>query len=248
MRALRFPDDWDIVDGVTGSRPASQQLLFRLSRAGLLEKVRRGAYAVRPRSRTLAITALDLVGALERDLHLVTAGAALAFDGYSDQSFRTIVVLTPSQQRGWEWQGERVVYVQLSPDRIWGGRPMKPADSPTWIARPERAILDALGHPKWGVSLSQIVEAISRGLDDPKFSDRLAQAAARYGNAAVSRRLGFIVSQLADATAAAPLRGLIGTSRTVTLLDPSGPAQGPTHSDWRLRENVSFDLLASTHE
>jgi predicted transcriptional regulator of viral defense system len=213
--------------------------------------VRRGAYVVRPRSRALAITALELVGALERDGHLVTAGAALAFHRLSDQSFRTIIVLTPAQQRGWVWQGERVVYVQTRRDRIWGERVMRPAAWPTWIARPERAILDALAHPKWGVSLSQVVEAVGNGLretrqSDTRFSERLAQAAARYGNAAVSRRLGFIVSELAGDAAAAPLRGLIGTSRTMTLLDPSGRAQGPTHTDWRLRENVPFDLLSST--
>lgn len=244
MRALRFPGDWEIVDAVTGSRAASQQLIFRLNRAGLLRKVKRGAYAVRPRSRALAMSALDLVGALERDVHLVTAGAALALDGLSDQSFRTIFVLSPVQQRGWDWQGERVVYVHQPAEKLWGGRIMKPANSPTWVARPERAILDSLAHPHWGVTLSQTVEALARALDDPRFSERLAQTAARYGNSAVSRRLGFLLSRLTDPVTSSPFRALIGTSRALTLLDPSGPPNGPTHPDWRLRENVPFELLA----
>jgi predicted transcriptional regulator of viral defense system len=243
VRALRLPDDWDIVDAVTGSRPASQQLIFRLNRSGLLRKVKRGGYAVRPRSRALAMSALELVGAFERERHLVTAGAALAFHGLSDQSFRTIIVISPVQQRGWEWQGERVVYAHQPPDRIWGGRIIKPADAPTWIARPERAILDSLAHPKWGVSLSQVVEAVQRSLADPRFPERLAQSAARYGNSAVSRRLGFIISRLSDESAAIPFRALIGTSRALTRLDPSGERDGPSHPEWRLRENVPFELL-----
>lgn len=244
MRALRFPDDWDIVDAVTGSRPASQQLIFRLNRSGLLRKVKRGAYAIRPRSRALAISALELVGALERERHLVTAGTALAHAGLSDQSFRTIIVLSPIQQRGWEWQGERVVYALQSPDKIWGGREMKPAVAPTWIARPERAVLDSLAHPQWGVSLSQVAEAMSLALDDSRFPERLAQAAARYGNSAVSRRLGFLLSRLASDSVAAPFRALIGTSRALTLLDPAGAEGGRSHPEWRLRENVPFELIA----
>lgn len=244
IKALRFPDDWSLVDGITGSRAASQQLIFRLNRSGLLRQVKRGAYAVRPRSRALAISALDLVGALERERHLVTAGRALAFAELSDQSFRTIIVLSPVQQRGWEWQGERVKYVLQAHDRIWGGRPVRPATAPTWIARPERAILDSLAHPKWGVSLSQVIEAVEKGLAEPRFAERLAQAAARFGNATVSRRLGFILSRTAGETAAAPFRALIGTSRSIALLDPTGPRSGRSHPDWRLRENVPFELIA----
>jgi predicted transcriptional regulator of viral defense system len=244
IRALRFPDDWALVDAITGSREASQQLIFRLNRAGHLKQIKRGAYAVRPRSRALTLSALDLVGALERERHLVTAGRALALNGLSDQSFRTIVVLSPIQQRGWEWQGEKVVYAVQPADRIWGGRQMKRAIAPTWIARPERAIIDSLAHPKWGVSLSQVVEAIRMALNHPGFPERIAQSAARYGNAAVARRLGFIFSRLAGDAVAAPFRALIGTSRALTLLDPSGPQSGDTHPEWRLRENVPFDLIA----
>jgi predicted transcriptional regulator of viral defense system len=244
IRALRFPDDWALVDTITGSREASQQLIFRLNRAGHLKQVKRGAYAVRPRSRALTLSALDLVGALDREAHLVTAGRALAVNGLSDQSFRTIVVLSPVQQRGWEWQGEKVVYAMQPAERIWGGREMKRAIAPTWIARPERAIIDSLAHPKWGVSLSQVVEAIQLARNDPGFAERIAQAAARYGNAAVARRLGFILSTLAGDAVAAPFRALIGTSRALTLLDPSGPQSGNTHPEWRLRENVPFDLIA----
>jgi predicted transcriptional regulator of viral defense system len=174
----------------------------------------------------------------------VTAGAALAHHGLSDQSYRTIVVLSPTQQRGWEWQGERVVYALQPGQRIWGGRPLKPADAPTLIARPERAILDSLAHPKWGVSLGQVIEALQKALEDPRFPERLAQAAARYGNAAVARRLGFILSRLADDNTAAPFRALIGTSRALTPLEPSGPPGGKRHSEWRLRENVPFELVA----
>ena len=245
LKVLRLPDDWTVVDEITGSRSASQQLIFRLHKSGLLRQIKRGAYAVRPRSRALAVSALELVGAVERDRrHLVTVGQALALEGLSDQSFRAIVVLSPYHQRGWEWQGERVDYVYQPAERIWGGRHLKVASDPTWVARPERAILDSLAHPGWGVSMSQAVEALIKAVDEPRFVDRLAQSAARYGNAAVSRRLGFILSRIAGETTALPFRSLIGTSRAPTLLDPTAPSKrGKTYSEWRVRENVPVELI-----
>jgi predicted transcriptional regulator of viral defense system len=174
----------------------------------------------------------------------VTSGYALAHHGLSDQSFRTIIVLSPVQQRGWHWQGERVVYVLQPEERIWGGRPLKPADSPTFVAGGDRAIVDSLAHPRWGVTLGQVVEAIRKASSDPGFSERLARTAARYGNAAVARRLGFITSRLGGERAALPFRSLIGTSRAPALLDVSGPHSGKPHPEWRLTENVAFDLLA----
>jgi predicted transcriptional regulator of viral defense system len=44
---------------------------------------------------------------------------------------------------------------------------------------------------------------------------------------------------------AAPFRALLGTSRSPTLLDPKGPRKGPVHPEWRVRENVPFEVLAA---
>ena len=245
VRVLRLPDDWPLVDEVAGDRTASQSLVFRLHQKGTLRQIKRGAYAVRPRSRTLSLSALDLIGPIGPDTHLVTGGAALARHGLSDQSFRTVVVLVPTPQRGWEWQGEKVKYVVQPSDRIWGGAPLRMDRAPTVVARRERAIIDSLAHPAWGVSLPQVVEALQRALVEPRFAETLALAAARYDNAFLSRRLGFLVSRIAPGPAAAPFRSLIGTSRAVAALDARGPQTGEIHSAWRLRENVPFDLLAA---
>ena len=245
VRVLRLPDDWPLVDDVTGDRAASQSLVFRLHQKGALRQIKRGAYAVRPRSRALALSALDLIGPVGPDTHLVTGGAALARHGLSDQSFRTVIVLVPAPQRGWEWQGERVKYVVQPVDRIWGGTQLRVDRTPTTVARRERAILDSLAHPAWGFSLGQVVEALQRALDEPRFAETLALAAARYDNAFLSRRLGFLVSRLSGPTVAAPFRSLIGTSRAVAALEMRGPRTGLVHSEWRLRENVPFELLAA---
>lgn len=245
VRVLRLPGDWPLIDEVTGDRAGSQSLIVRLHQKGTLRKIKRGAYAVRPRSRTLSLSAVDLIGPIGPETHLVTGGAALARHGLSDQSFRAIVVLVPTPQRGWEWQGEKAKYIVQPAERIWGGAQLRMDRTPTIVARRERAIIDSLAHPAWGVSLPQVVEALQRALVEPRFAETLALTAARYDNAFLSRRLGFLVSRIAGESAAAPFRSLIGTSRAVAALDARGSQTGEIHSAWRLRENVPFDLLAA---
>ena len=185
------------MNAVTGDRARSRDGVHRLVKAGWLEQIRRGAYGVRSDKGIFRISALELIGALTRGPHLITAGYALANYRLSDQSFRRIVVV-PHAQRNWSWMGMRVRYVRMSPNQIWGGRDQRfENDLISTIASSERAILDSLAHPGWGVTITQVTEAVDRAIRrDVAFVDRLAQATARYGNAMLARRLGFLFGLL----------------------------------------------------
>lgn len=244
-RVLVLPRDWALVDAVTGNRERSRDLLHRLSRAGWLRRVRRGAYVVRARSRRADVSVLELVGELTSGPHMVSAGRALAEAGLSDQAFRLIVVLVTAQQRSWAWLGERVRYARVSPSHLWGGRERRFGAAATVIATPERAILDSLAHPRWGVSFAQGVEALDRALSrDIGLAERLALAAGRYDNALLARRCGYLVSRLTDPDTARPFLALRGSTKAVVPLRPGrAPSEGPIDSRWGIRENVSAGVL-----
>ena len=247
-RVLLLPDDWAIIDGVTGERRRSQIAIHRLALAGWLRPIRRGTYAVRSESGSLRVSALELVGALARGPHLVTAGQALARHGLPDQAFREIVVVVPHAHRPWSWQGTHVRYVRMPAGQIWGGRDHHFDHAlTTTIARPARAILDSIAHPHWGISISQVVEAADRASrHDPAFVERLALAASRYGNAMASRRLGFIIERLEGPEAARAFAALRGSSHTYARLMAQAPlGECSLDSSWRIAENVPFDLLAA---
>lgn len=235
-------DDLDAIDPLTGGRDASFAVLRRLAEIGQLERVRRGTYVMRDETGVLRVDLFALVDAVTPAPYLVTAGRALAAHDLSDQHFRTCVVLVASLRRDFEWRGDRVRYVLAEPARIWGARRGR---GPR-VATPERAILDSLAHPRWGVTLSQTVEALDLALDRwPRFPERLASAAGRYGNAATARRLGFLVAQLAGDAAAERFLPLRGASRAATPLDASGSRSGALESHWRVRLNVDLsELLA----
>ena len=113
------------------------------------------------------------------------------------------------------------------------------------LASPAPAgMLDSMARRSWGVTLSQCVEALDLVLDrQASFSDLLATATARYRNAAIARRLGFLVAHIAGETVAAPFRSLLGSSKAITLLDPSRAQVGEVDAVWRVRVNVDLEVL-----
>lgn len=241
---LVLPDDAELLDEVTGGRSQTDKAIRSLVRAGWLLRIRRGTLVVRTRAGSLERGALDLVGDITRHPHLVTGGAALARAGLSDQSFRTIIVLTANPQRPWWWLGESVRYLRVQPSALWGGRTYSDSGT-TRIARPGRAILDCVSHPHWGVTLPEIARAIQREERvHPEFVDDLATDAARYDNALASRRLGFLIEQLDGRGAARPFLPLRGRSNAIVPLLPTATTlDGPIDSTWRLRINANTEAL-----
>jgi len=232
-------DDLAVIDALTGGRQASFATLRRLTRAGQLERVRRGAYVMRDETGVLRIDLHALIDALTPRPYLITGGRALATHDLSDQHFRTALVLVPSPRRDFDWRGEHVHHVLTARAKIWGAQ-----SGGSRVAGPERAILDSLVHPRWGVTLAQSVEALDLALQRwPRFAERLASAAARYRNAAAARRLGWLVTHLASEQDAAPFLPLRGSSHASTPLDPSSPRRGPLDSTWRVQVNTNLDAL-----
>lgn len=233
-------DDLAAIDPLTGGRDASFAVLRRLAQIGQLERVRRGTYVMRDETGVLRVDLDSLIDAMTPAPYLITVGRALAAHDLSDQHFRTAVVLVASLRRPFDWRGDRVRYVIAEADRIWGaGNTRGPQ-----IATPERAILDSVTHPRWGVTFSQALEALDLAVGrSPSFAASLAAAAGRYRNAATARRLGFLVEQLAGADAAEPFQALLGSSRAATPLDPSGSRTGSYASRWRVRVNADLDAL-----
>lgn len=233
-------DDLAATDPLTGSRDASFAALRRLAQIGQLERVRRGTYVMRDETGVLRVDLFALIDAVAPAPYLITAGRALAEHDLSDQHFRSAVVLVASLRRGFDWRGDRVRYVLAEPDRVWGARKGRGPQ----VATPERAILDSITHPRWGVTFSQTVEALDIALGrSPKFATTLAAATKRYRNAATARRLGFLVEQLAGPDAAEPFHALRGSSRAATPLDPSGSRTGHYVPRWRVRVNADLDAL-----
>lgn len=236
---VRLDEDMETLDVSTGSRRRSQDALRQLRRDGRLRRVRRGVYLLVAPTGSTDARILPLIDAVTPRPYLVTAGRALAEFGLTDQHFFRVIVLTSHRLNDWSWQGDEVRYALLAPERIWG---VSTPDGPS-IALPERAILDCLANPRWGVTLPQAAEAVDRAVAGRTTPKDLAHAAERYGSAAVARRLGYLLELLHGPDAAEPLLALRGRSHAHVLLSSSAPDRGPTSPRWGVRINVDPETL-----
>lgn len=236
---VRLDEDMQPLDAATGSRRRSQDALRQLTRDGRLRRVRRGLYLLVAPTGSTDARVLPLIDAVTPRPYLVTAGRALMEFSLSDQHFFRVIVLTSHRLNDWSWQGDEVSYAVVGPKRIWGQHtPNGPS-----LAGPERAILDCLANPRWGVSMTQTAEAIDRAIHGRTNPEQLASAATRYGSAAAARRLGYLLELLHGPDAAAPLLPLRGHSHGHVLLSLSAPDRGPNSPRWGLRINVEPDAL-----
>jgi predicted transcriptional regulator of viral defense system len=236
---VRLDEDMKALDVATGSRRRSQDALRQLTRDGRMRRVRRGVYLLVAPTGSTDVRVMSLIDAVTPRPYLITAGRALAEFDLSDQHFFHVVVLTSHRLGDWSWQGDEVRYALVAPERIWGVSILNGSQ----IALPARAFLDCLANPRWGVTPAQTAEALDRAVPDRTSPAHLGQAAERYGNAAVARRLGYLLELLHGPDAAAPLLPLRGRSHAHVLLAPSASDQGPTSPRWGLRVNVDPDAL-----
>ncbi len=235
-------EDLPILDEITGARATSHEVIATLERRGRLRPVRRGAYVLSDATGGVRVNLLDLIAALTPHPYLVSGGRALQFHELTDQHFHRANVLVTAQLRSWSWRGDEVRYART--ERPFRGSATRTRKTHARIATPERAIADSLSHPAWGVTLSQVVEALDAMLNrDPTFSDRLAGEVAAAKNHALARRLGFLVSWLRSEDVARGFLPLRGESKAATPLLAGGPTSGTVDPIWRVRANADLRTL-----
>lgn len=240
-------EDLPRIDELTRSRGRTHRAIEQLERDGRLRQVKRGAYVLVTATGVIEADLFDLIAALTPKPYLITAGKALQFHDLTDQHFRRAIVLSLTQLRPWSWRSDEVRYARTTRNRLRGRA--RTRRSRARVATPERAIVDSLDHPSWGITLSQVVEALDIALGRyPDFASSLAVAAAEYGSHALARRLGFLISRLADQDQAKPLIALRGRTKATTPLLKGDPRDGPVDPTWHIRENVDFERLAAHRE
>jgi predicted transcriptional regulator of viral defense system len=226
--------DLAVADQRDGHRRA-KDALSRLVRSGRVRPVRKDLVVLPDATARVTVGLPELVAVIAPHLHLITGGRAIEESHLTDQHFFSVIVLVPGRVNGFSFRGETVVFLPTEQARIWGWREAGPH-----YALPERAVLDAVSHPRYGVSLAQALDALRSAAErDRDFLSRLVAAARRYDSAAAGRRLGLLVEQLFGEGAAAPFQELIGASRTPVLLRAAGPKTGEIDRKWRLIVNAS---------
>jgi predicted transcriptional regulator of viral defense system len=245
-RGIAVPShDLDVVAAKVGGRGEAQEALQRLAMSGRVLRVRRDLAVLPDATGLHGLDIADLIDVVAPAPYLITGGAALERARLTDQHFFGMSVLVPNRVSKLRFQGQMATFFATDPSSIWGAD----GDTRPWYALPERAIVDVLNHPRYGVTLTQVLDALLLAASrDSGFLDRLLATVQRYGagrkghnSRSASRRVGLIVDRLFGADAATPYRELIGANEAPVLLRPGGRDNGPVDRTWRVVVNALIE-------
>ncbi len=227
--------DLNYVTKRTGSRAGALKAIQRLVKSEQILSIRKDLLVLPDATGLLRIDLVDVIDAIAPRPYLITAGRALEHHHLSDQHSFGIIVLVPREVQKISWRGQTAAFMVTKPSKIWGWK----SGHRHHYAEPARAIVDALNHPRYGVSLAQVLDALLLGAKkDSRLFDSLLKTVVRLDSKATARRTGLIVERLFGPERAEPYRQLIGENRNPVLLRPRGRDNGPLDLSWRVKVNA----------
>lgn len=203
----------DVEKRLGKSKPATANLLKRMEKAGLIDRVRRGHYAVRQLGMlgTPAAAediALSVGAALKGVPHRIAYRSALHEHDLVVHPVRTIQVATARRVRTKQLSGRPLRIVIEPPEKLDVGR--VPWGT-SYLSDRHRAVLDAAQRPSLVGGVEVMAEAVATAAPELRV-DILMDYARRLGWAAALRRLG----SLADALAFELLGGALTPIKSIT--------------------------------
>ena len=222
------------------SRPTVRKILHRLCAARWIERLERGKYRLLPLAAGPEGEWAEhefLIAATLISPYYLAYGTALAYYGYSEQPIGPVWVATTRRKSPVAIGGVTYRFVTLTPHKFFGYHPVEILGQEIQIAEREKAIVDALDHPRYAGGGLEGGKALWFGRMELDL-EKLVDYAERLGNRTAAQRLGFWMETLGFGSGA--LLGRLERLRTRNygLLEPRGPKEGIRNSRWRLIVNV----------
>ena len=223
-----------------GPRSAAVDVLHQLRRKGRVAHVRKGAYLLVPARAGIegswAESIFRVIDGIVDPPYYVGFWTALNYWGMSPQIPRTVHVVHLRRRRPFEYQGQRVRYVRLRPDLLFGWSDEPLPRGSFRISDPEKTVLDGLLLPRHCGGVGEVARAIRTSAEEIRWT-RMESYVRRMHVDAVRRRLGFVLemTDLAPSLRKRLARDFSG----FRWLDPSGASSRYGYSmEWGLILNV----------
>lgn len=221
---------------------ASHRVLSDMARKGLLDRISRGLYVVRPLHAVGGPWSVTAAAAVE---HLLTGephyiGGSLAFTLHrlTQQQHMSVVdayVLRRRRRRTISHASVRFHIVE--PERIELGSARYPIEGVSVaMSDPEKTVLDTLDHPAAFGGLHEAVRMVNRALDRVD-ADIVIEYALQLSRPSTLQRLGVLLER--HDTASSRLGALadrVRSSSNKAAMVP-GPRVGRLHPSWHIIEN-----------
>lgn len=180
------------------------KMLSRWAKKGWLSRVQRGLYVRVPlESRTPDISLQDpwIIAARLFSPCYIGGWSAAGYWDFTEQIFRTVVVLTTKKPRDHApvIKGTSFMLLTISEKALFGTKPVWKGQVKVSVSDPTRTILDMLVDPKLGGGIRPTVDIFLSYLkSESKNIQLLIDYAKRLSNGAVFKRLGFLLERYAS--------------------------------------------------
>jgi len=231
--------------------PATARLaLHNLERAGWLNRIERGLYALIPLSagpeRQWSQNALVVASHLLEPA-AVAYWSALHYWNLTEQVPRSVFVQSPSRKfrKDLIVAGVRYQFVVVKPSRFFGFHEPTIEGHTVRITDREKTILDAADRPDLSGGIWQLALALQRHVAELDWQ-RLDDYLRRFASGALYKRLGYLVETLNLSVPDRPQlleRWQQRLTTGIAVLDPGEPGSGPTQRRWRIRDNIGLRSL-----
>jgi len=238
-RVFEFPE---VLQILASGRASAWNVLYRLKKKGRIEELEKGKYLLIPARAGVEGSWSEVpylfVPALV-DTYYVGFSTALNYWGLTEQTPRTVFVVSPKRKLTVAYGPTVFQFVTLSKKKFFGWTETEMGGGAFLISDREKTIIDCLGLPDYAGGLGEVVKAIRVGFEELD-SDKLLKYAKRYGVNALLCRLGYIL-QVLDLASDVRERIASMTFPGYLWLDPNGPKK-------RLGYSAEYGLILNRTE
>jgi predicted transcriptional regulator of viral defense system len=236
----------DVVSELGCSYKYSKVLVNNLTKKKWVIVLKRGVYLIVPLSAGVKsrytehefVVASHLVSP-----YYIAYWSALNFYGFTEQTPFTVFVATTRRVKNREVLNISYKFITLSKRKFFGFEPTAVSTYKINVSDPEKTLADALDHPEYCGGMVEVAKSLWNAKEELSI-EKIADYAERMGNAAILKRLGYLVEGLdvdIDLEVLSKLRGMI--SRGMSAFDPTLPKKGRYDTRWNLLVNVSEETL-----
>jgi predicted transcriptional regulator of viral defense system len=239
---------------VLGINPKQErELLSRMSRKGLITRLKRGVYLVPPRVPPGGTYGVDEYLILEKLMEVlkgryqISGPNAFNYYGFSEQIPNRVYVYNNRIYGDRTIGSRQFSFIKTDDSRLGDTIALKTGTGSKGImASKTRALLDAVYDWSRFNTIPKAYQWIAEEMKkDKHFVKDLVKMAVKYGNQGTCRRLGYLFRNLdVDRKYLNSLRRKLRPSKSLFPWVPTGPARGSVNKDWGLIINAEPKFLS----
>lgn len=224
--------------------PNPRNFLHHLIEKNWILKIRSGVYLIAPLeageegAAAYTLHSFAIASVLVKPYY-IGYWSALNFHGLTDQVPPSVYIATTKFRHPKEILGTRFVFIKVHVRKMFGMDETEIEKMPIRISSPEKTVVDCLDHPEYCGGIEEIAKAIYFARDELD-SKKVVDFAVKIGNAAVIKRLGYVVEVFGWDDYLKHL-SRVKLKSGYSYLDPKLPKKGLIKERWKIVINAGIE-------